>query len=146
MGSDFVNPKFGSVVAIPFAVANAITQRTNTDMVLPGGNTLAVMPFAGSVIGLGVRASAEVTAGAATFKAHKDGTEFSDVGAINVGIAANTDTTAVDDLETQGTCRPGVMRFNAGDAIGVSYSSSTDLNPTNTNDFDAVLVVMLDSD
>jgi len=145
MSSKYVDSKFGSVIAIPFAVANAITGRTNTDLALPGGNTLAVMPFAGSVIGLGVRASAEVTAGAATFKVHKDGTEIADAGSISVGIAANTDTTAVDDLETQGTCRPGVMKFSAGDGIGVSYSSSTDLAPTNSNDFDAVLIVMLDS-
>lgn len=59
MGSKFVDPKFGSVVAIPFSKSNAVTQASNVDLVLAGGNTLAVMPFAGSVIGLGVRASAE---------------------------------------------------------------------------------------
>lgn len=145
MGSDFVNPKFGSVVAIPFSVANAVTNKTNEDMALAGGNKLAVMPFAGSVVGLGVRASAEVTAGNASFKAHKDGTEFPDAGALALTIAANTDTTVVSDLETQGSIRPGVMKFSAGDGIGVSYSSATDMDPTNSNDFDAVLYVMLDS-
>lgn len=141
MGSDFVHPKHGNAVAIPFSVANAVTEQSNVDLVMGGGNTLAVMPFAGSVIGLGVRASAEVTTGAATFRPHKDGTEWADNGAISVSIAATTDTTASGDLETQGSCRPGVMKFSAGDAIGVSYSSATNLGPTNTNDFDAVLVV-----
>lgn len=145
MGSDFVNPKFGSVVAIPYSKANAVTSAGNVDLVLAGGNTLAVMPFAGSVVGIGVRASAEVETGSASFKVHKDGTEIVESGALSVSIAATTDTTSSADLETQASVRPGVMTFAAGEGIGVSYSSATDMSPTNTNDFDAVLYVMLDS-
>lgn len=142
--SDFVHPKHGNAVAIPFAVANAVTNQSNVDLAMAGGNTLAVMPFAGSVVGLGVRASAEVTTGAATFKPHKGSTEYADVGSLALSIAATTDTTATGDLQTNGSCRPGVMKFAAGDTLGVSYSSATDLAPTNTNDFDAVLVVVFE--
>jgi hypothetical protein len=145
-GSDHVDPKFGSAVAIPFSKANVVAGQANVDLVLAGGNTLAVMPFAGSVIGLGVQASAEVTAGKFTVKVHKEGTEFPQAGALALEIAANTDTAVTSDLKTSGQIRPGVMTFEAGDAIGVSYSSTTDIDPTNTNDLDAVLVVMFNSD
>lgn len=142
MSSEYINPKFGNVVAIPFSVANAVTNQSNTDLAMAGGNTLAVMPFAGSVVGIGARASTEVATGSATFKAHKDGTEFVDVGALSVQIAATTDTTSHADLEGVGSVRPGVLKFEAGDGVGISYSSATNMSPTNTNDFDAVLYVM----
>lgn len=146
MSGNNIDPKFGQVVALPFAVANATAGAAAVDLVLAGGTgTLAVMPFAGSVVGIGVRASTAINTGDVSFQAHKDGTEWPDQSALAVKIAATTDTTSEADLETQGSVRPGVMRFEAGDGIGVSYSSSTTLDPTNTNDFDVILYVLLDS-
>jgi hypothetical protein len=36
------------------------------------------------------------------------------------------------------------VRFSAGARVGVSFSASTDLAPTNTADFNAVLFVVFD--
>lgn len=145
MGSDYVNAKHGSVIAIPFTIENATASTTAVDLALAGGNcTLVPMPFDGSIIGISARASTAIDTGKATFQAHKDGTEFADQSALAVTISATTDTTSDADLETQGSVRPGVMRFTAGEAIGVSYTSSTDMDPTNSNDFDVILFAVLE--
>lgn len=145
MGSDYVNAKHGSVIAIPFTIENATASTTAVDLALAGGNcTLVPMPFDGSIIGISTRASTAINTGKVTFQAHKDGTEFADQSALAVAISATTDTTSDADLETQGSIRPGVMRFTAGEAIGVSYTSSTDMDPTNSNDFDVILFAVLE--
>jgi hypothetical protein len=145
MGSDFVNSKHGNVVAIPFTIENATVSTTAVDLALAGGNvTLVPMPFDGSIVGISARASTAIDTGSATFQVHKEGTEYSDQSALSVKIEATTDTTSDVDLETQGSVRPGVMRFSAGDAIGVSYTSSTDMDPTNSNDFDVILFAVLE--
>ena len=121
MGDTFDVKKFGAVVPLQLSVANAVTNQTNTDLALPGGNTLFTMPAAGSVVGIAVKASANVTAGTATFKAHKAGTEFTDQSALAVQLTS----AATNSNAAYGTVRPGVMTFAAGDGIGVSYTSSS---------------------
>ena len=141
MGDEFNAGKFGAIVALPFEVANAVTNQTNTDIpaVSDGGaNTLFVMPKAGSVVGISVQASAEVTADSATFRAHADGTEFAQVGyPAPVLSTANTQ-------QSYASVRPGVLTFSAGEGVGVSYTTTTDCAPTNTNDYSAVLFCQLD--
>ena len=128
-----------AVVAIPFGVANAVTNASNVDMTRLAGNTIQVMPKAGSVVGITVNASADLSAGSATVKVHKDGTEFANAAA---------PTLTLSDLvqESYAAIRKGALTFAAGDGIGVSYSSTTDMAPTNTNDFDATLFVVFDPD
>lgn len=128
-----------TIVAIPFAVANAVTNQTNTDLALAGGNTIAVMPKAGCVVGISANLSADVTAGSATVKAHKDGTEYADA-------AAPTLTLSDTVQESYASVRSGALTFDAGEGVGVSYSSTTDFAPTNTNDLDVILYVAFDPD
>lgn len=127
------------MVAIPFSVANAVTNATNVDLAGAGGNTLVAMPKAGSVVGIAVSASADLTAGSATVKAHKASTEFTEASAIALTL---NDT----NQRSYSFIRRGAVKFAAGDTIGVSYSSTTDMAPTNTNDLDALLFVMFDND
>lgn len=141
MGDEFDAGKFGAVVGLPFGVANAVTAQTNTDLTASDAtyvNTLFVMPAGGSVVGISVQASAAVTVASAIFRAHKDGTEY----AIAGYPAPTLDTT--NTQQSYASIRPGVLTFSAGEGLGVSYTSTTNMAPTNTNDFTAVLWVQLD--
>ena len=138
--TDYFDPKFGAIVPIPFGVANGVTNKTNEDLAGPGAdaNTLVLMPKSGSIVGISVQASAAVTAGTVTFRAHKDGTEFP-----QSGYPAPV-LNATNGNESHASIRPGALTFAAGDALGVSYTSSTDAAPTDSNDYGAILWVQLD--
>lgn len=140
MGDEFDAGKYGAIVAIHYSVANAVTNKTNEDLTRPGGNSLAIMPKGGSVVGISAKPSAPLTDGTVTFKAQKEGTEFAEIGA----PAPVLNKTAPADTGTYGSIRPGVLTFAAGAGLGVSYTSSTDATPTNTNDYDVDLWVQLD--
>lgn len=140
MANDFDAGAHGAIVAVEFAVANAVTNKTNEDLVVAGGvNTLHIMPNGGSVIGLSVRASADLTAGTVTFRAHLEGTEFAQSG---YPAPALSDTVQ----DSYATIRPGVLTFTAGQGVGVSYTSTTDAAPTDSNDYGALLFCQLDPD
>jgi hypothetical protein len=141
MGDEF-SEKFGNEFNLQFGVLNAVTNKTNEDLALAdvGLNTSMVMPKSGSVIGIGVKASANVTAGTVSFAAHKDGTEFAQSGFPNPTL----NSTAGTSNETYATIRPGVLVFSADEAIGVSYTSSTDAAPTDSNDYSVTLYYQLD--
>lgn len=132
--------KFGAYFNGQFGVANAVTNKTAEDLLLGdlGGNSLIVAPQKGSVVGISVRSTAAVSAGSVIFKAHKDGTEFAQSGA--PAPVLNTTNTN----ETYVSIRPGVLTFAAGEGLGVSYTSSTDAAPTNTNDYSVTLFYVLD--
>ena len=144
MGQDYLNAeKHGSIVALVYGVANAATNQTATDLTLSDAtyvNTLAVMPASGSVVGISARLSAAVTAGTIAFRAQKDGTEFAQTGYPNPTLGS----TAGQSQESYAVIRPGILTFSADEAIGVSYASSTDMAPTNTNDATVILWVQLD--
>lgn len=137
---EYDGKKFGAFFSLLFGVANAVTNKTAEDIALAdaAGNTLMVMPKSGSVVGVMVRASAAVTAGTVTFKPQKDGTEFAQSGAPAPVL------NATNGAESYASIRPGVLTFIAGEAVGVSYTSTTDAAPTNTNDYSVVLMVQLD--
>ena len=137
MADHFDAGKFGAVVAIPFSHANATTGESNTDLTL-GQSTLAVMPGAGSVVGISIRAGGAITAGTITAKPHKAGTEFTEV-----GTPAPVCSSAAQ--ASYASVRPKALTFDAGDTLGVSISTTTTLDPTNTLDVDAVLFVQLDA-
>lgn len=142
MGDEFNAGKYGAIFPLAYGVANAATNKTNEDIGVGdlGANTLYNMPKAGSVVGISVYASAAVTAGTATFRAQKDGTEFAQSGY----PAPVLNSTAGTSQETYVSIRPGVLTFSADEALGVSYTSTTDMAPTNTNDFSVLLWVQLD--
>ena len=143
MGNDYFHEKFGAHYALVFGNANLVTNQTATDLYLSDvvmNNTLATMPASGSVVGMSVHASAAVTAGTVSFAAHLDGTEFTQSGYPNPTL----NSTAGTSQESYASIRPGVLTFDADEAIGVSYTSSTDMAPTNTNDVAVVLFIQLD--
>jgi hypothetical protein len=139
MADHFDAGKFGAIVPFTFSIQNATTNVTNTDLSHTADTTGVVMPASGSVVGISVGSSANVTAGTATFQAHKASTEFADVGAPAV-VLDSTNSNA-----TYASVRPGVLKFTAGQKVGVSITTSTDCAPTNTNDFAAVLWVQLNA-
>ena len=141
MGDEF-SAKYGAILALQFGIANAVTNQTVTDLAAAdsSGNTLVVMPKGGSVVGISVNASAEIAAGTVAFRAHKDSTEFAHTGYPNPEMS----TAAAVTNEAYDTIRPGILTFSAGEAVGVSYASSTDMDPTDTNDFSVLLFVQLD--
>jgi hypothetical protein len=140
MADHFNAGKYGAIVPFQFFVDNAVTNQTATDLAPYTGHTLQTMPYSGSVVGIAVGATANVTAGSATFRAHLAGTEFAQQGYPSAVLDA-TNSNA-----TYASVRPGVMKFTAGQRVGVSYASATDLNPTNTNDFLVTLWVQIDED
>jgi hypothetical protein len=135
--ADTFDPKFGAFVSIPFVKSNVDTASTNLDFTHGSGvNSLAVMPYAGSVVSLSVKGNANVTAGTVAFSVHKEGTEYTAVSSI---LATMTTAAGASNI-AYGTVRQGVMTFAAGEGIGVSVSSATNLAAT-TIDFDALLIV-----
>lgn len=140
MADYFDAGKFGAIVGIPFATANIVTAQTCTDLALAGGGTLIVAPYAGSVIGIGARVNAAVTGGLVTVKAHKASTEFAETGYPAPAMDTATNTTA-----SYATVRPGAVAFAAGDTLGLSYTTTAGLTPTNTLDLDAVLYIQFNA-
>jgi len=136
MADTFDSGKHGAIIAIAFGAANLTTGESNTDLTLEQ-STLAVMPAAGSVIGVSIRSSAIATGGTITAKPHKASTEYADA-----STPAPVLTTAAQS--SYATARPGALTFDAGDTLGVSVTTTTTLQPTNTLDVDAVLFVQLD--
>ena len=136
--SDFFDAgKFGAVVPIVFNTVNAVTNQTNTDMIIATGATRVVMPAAGSVVGISVSTSTGCDVGTCAFRAHSSGTEITSLGYPNPTINTTNASTSYAAV------RPGAITFSAGAALGVSYSDSTDFAPTDSNDFVAVLWVQL---
>lgn len=139
--ADYFNPKFGAVVPLLFSVTNAVTNQSNVDLGGPAtGSTLVTMPYSGSVIGVSVASSTNVTAGTATFRVHSAGTEIA-----TTGYPAPALSTAASNA-SYATVAPGAIRFSAGARLGVSYSTTTDCAPTDTNDYVATLWVAIDGD
>lgn len=138
MGDEF-NPKHGPTVGIPFSKTNLTTGESNTDLVLAGGGTLAVAPKAGSVVGVSIRSAGAITAGTITATPHKASTEFAESGVPQPVLSSAAQA-------SYATVRPRALRFAAGDTLGVSVTTTTTLDPTNTLDVDAQLFVVYDPD
>jgi hypothetical protein len=138
--TDNFDAKHGGKLAFGFGVVNAVTNKTNEDLTVAdvSQGTLSRMPHAGSVIGITVKPSADVSAGTVTFKGHEDGTEFTE------GSAPAPVLNATNSQGSQVEIRPGLVNFDAGANLGVSYTSTTDAAPTNTNDYSVQLIVQFD--
>ena len=138
MADHLDSKKFGSVVAFgPFTAANITTGLTNSDLAY-GQQTYAVMPYGGSVVGVSGCVNAAVTAGTATLRAHSSGTECAATG--YPAPAVSSAATA-----SYATVRPGAVTFSAGDRLGISVTTVTTLNPTNTLEIDGFLFVQFNA-
>ena len=128
----------GPTLAIPFTFTNATTGESDSDFTFAGGaGSLVPQPVAGSVVGVGIRASAAITAGTMTVKVHKDGTEYPDESAPAPALDS-------DAQESYASVRPSVLTFAAGEAVGLSLTTTTTLDATNTLDIDGLLYIQLD--
>lgn len=137
MADNFNAQKFGMGFAIPFSTANATTGLSNADLSRAGGGTGWVAPKAGSVIAIGARSAAAITAGTMTVQAHSASTELTDAGAPSAALTSGAQA-------SYAVVRPGAVRFAAGDVLGLSVTTTTTLDPTNTLDIDGELYVALD--
>lgn len=139
MATEFDSKKFGTFLSIPFTLTNATTGNSATDLTVAGGaGTLFVAPAAGSVVGVSA-ATAAITAGTIALTPHSASTEFTEAGVPVATLSSTADTNG-----TVATAYPGLVRFAAGDTLGISATTTTTLNPTNTLDVDAFLFVQLD--
>lgn len=138
---DEVKTVIGNVVGLPFTLANVTTGASNGDMKTAGSvaGTVHIMPKAGSVVAIGAGAEAAITAGTITLRVHSNSTEIA-----TEGYPAPVLSSAAQ--QSYATIRARAMRFAAGDKLGVSLTSTTTLDPTNTLDVDAVLYVQFDND
>lgn len=135
------NPKFGAVVAIgPFFVANLDTALTNTDLVHgQAGQTLEVMPAAGTVVGLSVTPSDGPSAGTATFSVHSGGTELTNGPTATINSTGNSGGAyGLANSAREHT-------FAAGAKLGISATTSTNLAAT-TVDYNVTMYVRFDPD
>lgn len=137
MSDRFDTKKWGAIVAVPFFKANITTGAANEDLALGGAGTLFVAPVAGSIVGISASCAA-ITAGTITLTPHSNSVEIATVGVPQPVLSSTQDTNG-----TYATVRPGAITFAAGATLGISVSSTTTLDPTNTLDVDAVLFVQL---
>lgn len=137
MSDKWDGKKFGSIIAIPFSKSNITTGASNEDLGLAGAGTTFIAPAAGSVVGISASCAA-ITAGTATLTPHNASTEIATVGVPQPVLSSDNDTNG-----TYATVRPGAITFAAGAALGISVTTTTTLNPTNTLDVDAVLFIQL---
>lgn len=137
MSDEFNAEKFGAYVAIPLSKTNLTTGESNTDLVLAGGGTLFVAPSAGSVVSLSARSAAAITAGTITASVQAAGTELTQAASPVVTLSSSAQT-GYDNAA------PGLVRFAAGATLGVSVTTTTTLDPTNTLDVDAFLHIVYD--
>jgi len=138
MATEFDPGKFGAILAIPFTKTNMTTGAANEDLTFAGGALpYFVAPGAGSVIGISANCAA-VTGGTITLKPHSASTEFTDTGIPTTVLSSTADTNGA-----YATVRPGALTFAAGATLGISATTTTTLDPTNTLDVDAVLFIQL---
>lgn len=140
MADTFDAKKYGAYLSIPFVFTNATTGEAATDLAVSGGTSTGVaMPASGSVVAITAQCAA-ITAGTITLNAHSASTEFTEAGAPAPALSSANDTNG-----TYASVRPGALTFSAGDVLGISMTTTTTLNPTNTLDGNAVLIVQLDA-
>lgn len=137
MSDTFDVKKHGAIIAIPFSKANITTGAANEDLALGGAGTLFVAPRSGSIVAISASCAA-ITAGTITLTPHSAGTELAVTGMPQPVLSSAADTNG-----TYATARPGAVTFAAGATLGISVTSTTTLDPTNTLDVDAVLFVQL---
>jgi len=138
---DELKTVIGNAVALAYTLANLTTGESNTDMKTAGSiaGTVHIMPKAGSIVAIGAGSAAAITAGTVTLKPHSNSTEFAEE-----GVPAPVLSSAAQ--QSYATVRARALRFAAGAKLGVSLTTTTTLDPTNTLDVDAVLYVQFDND
>lgn len=117
-----------NVAKYEFALADLADSQTNTDLNILGGVvTSYLLPFDGYIIGYAINKSAAHSAGSLDFDINVDGT--------------STLTIAADTASVYKALNAGDEPFNAGDTLGVDYTSDGNLE-ANTVDVGVTLFVV----
>jgi hypothetical protein len=138
MANDYLSPKFGNMAHFTFLKKNAAPGLTNSDLhysdIATAGSSVT-QPYDGSVVGLtaivtgsGTALVNELTAGTLTFKVTEDGTEATKIP--GVAVTFTSGCVALVGHSGYGTFEPGTFTFSAGARLGVSVTTSTDLQLT----------------
>jgi hypothetical protein len=137
MSDTFDTKKHGAIIAIPFFKANLTTGASTEDLARGGAGVTFIAPRSGSVIGISASCAA-ITAGTITLTPTSAGTEIATTGVPQPALTSDNDTNG-----TYVNVRPGAITFAAGAQLGISATTTTTLNPTNTLDADATLFIQL---
>lgn len=114
-----------------FEQANMAASQTDTDINIVGGLTATyVMPFDGWLCAYSIKLSAAITAGSLEFDVE-----------VNGSTVLTIETDAASTTEFYSRLVANSYRLQAGDLLGVTYTSDASLAPT-TSDANVVLLVM----
>ena len=106
-----------NVFKYTFTEANLAASQTNTDIPVSGADhTLHLLPFDGYIVGYAINKSAAHTAGSLDFDININGTSTLTIAADTTSVYASLDTP--DEP------------FNAGDTLGIDYTSDGSLDAT----------------
>jgi hypothetical protein len=117
------NPETGAMISASpttWSVALDVGQ-TNTPLAIPDTSTQIMMIRAGSIVGISWQASEPITAGQVTVNITKNGTP------VTLSSTGTSSSNASGGVASQAA---NIDTFVAGDLIGMSYTSSEDIEPT----------------
>lgn len=134
------NGRKWAYLAIPFSTTDVTTGASNVDLTFgAAGNTVWIAPRSGKIVAVTANCEA-ITAGGIQLTPHKQSVEYAQTGVPSPTLDSNNDTNG-----TYADIREGAITFAAGDGLGISATATTTaLNPTNTLDVSASLIVALD--
>lgn len=120
------------------ASQSAVALKRNVNAATGGSLNItdAVMPHAGSIVGVTIKTSANKTAGVATVAPTINGTALAAATGLSAVALANAAAKAVAMIDAQ---TPGA-RFNAGDLVGVKLTTDGSFAPT-TLDVEVIVYV-----
>ena len=130
---NYTNPNY---FMIPLAFSKADLTSSTSATAIPvstiNSATMIRMPFGGNIVAIGATGNANTTAGSVTFDATIDGSV--------TGLQAILNSTKQTSTTTAATY--GAYPVNAGQSLGVKYTTSHDFAPTGSTDFTAMVYFM----
>lgn len=124
-----------TLLAFGFDDVNVVASSTNTAMSGLGGSSEGdYVPFPFSVVGIGVRANADCTAGSFTCEAMLDG--------VGTGLTAVIDTTSPRQKGT--TQAAGLDAVTAGGRIGCRYTTTAGFLPSGSTEYEVYVYILAD--
>jgi hypothetical protein len=124
-----------TLLGFGFDDTNVAASQTNTAMSGLGASSEGdYIPFPFSVVGIGVRANADCTAGSFTAEAMIDG--------VGTGLTAVIDTTNPRQKGT--TQAAGLDAVTAGGRIGCRYTTTAGFLPTGSTEYEVYIYLLVD--
>lgn len=133
--SQLLNPNIRTLLGFGFDDVNIAASATNTAMSGLGASSEGdYIPFPFSVVGIGVRANADCTAGSATFEAMIDG--------VGTGLTAVIDATNPRQKGT--TQAAGLDSVASGGRVHCRYTTTAGFLPTGSTEYEVYIYVLAD--